>query len=71
MIKSCYVGIYYLFTNDPIKDKLEDILVRTLYDNDQYTDPKISQAGFQIDNFSRLLKFNGLTDRQQQFENGL
>ena len=67
MIKSCYVGIYYLFANDPIKDKLEDILVRTLYDNDQYTNPKISQAGIQIDNFSRLLKLNGLTDRQQQF----
>ena len=39
-------------TNDPLKDKLEDILVRTLYDNDQHTEPKISQARFQTDNFS-------------------
>ena len=53
-------------TNDPMKDKLEDILVRTLYDNDQHTEPKISQVDFQIENFSWLY----LNDRQQQFENG-
>ena len=41
--------------NDPLKDKLEDILVRTLYDNDQHTEPKISQARFQNDNFSWVL----------------
>ena len=40
------------FTNDPLKDKLEDILVRTLYDNDQHTEPKISQVRFQNNNFS-------------------
>ena len=53
-------------TNDPMKDKLEDILVRTLYDNDQHTEPKISQVDFQIENVSWLY----LNDRQQQFENG-
>ena len=53
-------------TNDPMKDKLEDILVRTLYDNDQHTEPKISQVDFQIENFSWFY----LIERQQQFENG-
>ena len=68
-----------LFPNDPLKDKLEDILVRTLYDNDQHTEPKISQARFQNDNFSweSAIPYNKVQfvlasrlEVKQQFQNG-
>ena len=59
---------FNIITNDPMKDKLEDILVRTLYDNDQHTDPKISQAGFKIDNLSCLFIALETLD-EQQFQN--